>query len=195
MEVILLERIQNLGDLGEMVKVKPGYARNFLLPQKKAMRATDDAKAEVEKRRRELAEHEAQRLDGAKARAELSVKQVTVTRLAGEEGKLFGSVTIQTRPAGCYPSNGFGLYDMCGNVREWCADDRLPYPGGPDEDWIYTQYGPFSEDEEPFYGKATRGGCWDDPNAVFVRINDRDGWDPNDSEYWLGFRCAKSVNP
>ncbi|MEA3291156.1 MAG: 50S ribosomal protein L9 [Pseudomonadota bacterium] len=93
MEIILLERIQNLGDLGELVNVKPGYARNFLLPQKKAMRATEDAKEEVEKRRRELAEHEAKRLDGARARADLAITAISVTRLAGEEGHLFGSVT------------------------------------------------------------------------------------------------------
>ena len=93
MEVILLERIQNLGDLGELVDVKPGYARNYLIPQKKAMRATEDAKEEVEKRRRELAEQEAKRLEGAKARAELAIKEVSVTRLVGEEGRLFGSVT------------------------------------------------------------------------------------------------------
>jgi len=109
--------------------------------------------------------------------------------------KLFGLVTVQTRPVGCYPSNGFGLYDMCGNVREWCADERTPYPGGPEEDWIYTQFGPFGEDEEPFYGKATRGGSWDDPNPVFIRINDREGRDPEESEYSLGFRCAKSIDP
>ena len=109
--------------------------------------------------------------------------------------RLLGLVSIRTRPVGCYPPNGFGLYDMCGNVREWCENDRLPYPGGPDEDWIYTQFGPFGEDEEPFYGKAARGGSWDEPNAVFVRVTDRHGWDPESSDYWLGFRCAKSIGP
>jgi len=107
--------------------------------------------------------------------------------------KLLGLVTIQTRPVGCYPPNGYGLYDMCGSVSEWCENERTPYPGGPEEDWIYTQFGPYDEDQEPFYGKATRGGCWDDPNAVFIRISDRSGRDPDDAYYGLGFRCAKSV--
>ena len=75
MEVILLEKIQNLGDLGELVNVKNGYARNFLIPQKKAVRATQDAKALVEERRRQLAEEESKRVEVAKARAELAVKK------------------------------------------------------------------------------------------------------------------------
>jgi large subunit ribosomal protein L9 len=93
MEVILLEKIQNLGDLGELVNVKNGYARNFLIPQKKAVRATEDAKALVEDRRRQLAEEESKRVEAAKARAELAVKEISVTRLCSEEGKLYGSVT------------------------------------------------------------------------------------------------------
>ena len=84
---------------------------------------------------------------------------------------------------------------MSGNVAEWCADERTPYPGGPEEDWIYAQYGPFDEDEEPIYGKAVRGGSWDEPNPVFVRITSRKGLEPDASEYWLGFRCAKSIEP
>ncbi len=93
MEIILLERIQNLGDLGDQVNVKAGYARNYLIPQKKAMRATQDAVAKVEERRRELAKLEAERLDVAKARADIAVKSVTIARKAGEEGQLYGSVT------------------------------------------------------------------------------------------------------
>ena len=93
MEIILLERIQNLGDLGDQVNVKPGYARNFLIPQKKAMRATDDAKSRVDERRRELAKMEAERLDVAKARADIAVKSITVIRKSAEEGHLYGSVT------------------------------------------------------------------------------------------------------
>ncbi|MCK4340435.1 MAG: SUMF1/EgtB/PvdO family nonheme iron enzyme [Phycisphaerae bacterium] len=108
--------------------------------------------------------------------------------------RLLGLVTIRTRPVGCYPPNGYGLYDMCGNVCEWCENERTPYPGGPEEDWIYTQYGPFREGEEPFYGKATRGGSWDDPNAVFVRITDRNGRAPEDSSYGMGFRCVRSID-
>ena len=93
MEIILLEKIQNLGDLGELVNVKNGYARNFLIPQKKAVRATEDAKSLVEDRRRQLAEEESKRLEAAKARSELAVKEISVTRLCGEEGHLYGSVT------------------------------------------------------------------------------------------------------
>ena len=93
MEVILLEKIQNLGDLGELVNVKNGYARNYLIPQKKAVRATDDAKALVEERRRALAEEESKRLEAAKARAELAIKAISLVRLCSEEGRLYGSVT------------------------------------------------------------------------------------------------------
>ena len=93
MEVILLEKIQNVGDLGELVSVKNGYARNYLIPQKKAVRATEDAKALVEEKRRQLAEEESKRVEAAKARAELAVKEVSLTRLCSEEGKLYGSVT------------------------------------------------------------------------------------------------------
>ncbi len=93
MEIILLEKVQNLGDLGEVVRVANGYARNFLIPQKKAMRATDEAKIEVEARRRQLAEEESKRREVAQARADLAIRAVTFTRLAGEGGKLYGSVS------------------------------------------------------------------------------------------------------
>ena len=93
MEIILLERIQNLGDLGEIVNVKNGYARNFLIPQKKAMRATADAKSKVEERRKQLAEEEGKRQDGAEARAALISREITLIRLCSEEGKLYGSVS------------------------------------------------------------------------------------------------------
>ena len=93
MEIILLEKIQNLGDLGELVNVKNGYARNYLIPQKKAVRATEDAKALVKERRRQLAKEESKRVEAAKARAELAVKEISLDRLCSEEGKLYGSVT------------------------------------------------------------------------------------------------------
>ena len=95
MDVILLENIQNLGELGDQVSVKPGYARNYLIPQKKAMRATEEAMARVDERRRELAVLEAERVEGAKARSELAIKAITVARKVSdeEEGKLYGSVT------------------------------------------------------------------------------------------------------
>jgi large subunit ribosomal protein L9 len=93
MEVILLESIRSLGELGELVNVKPGYARNYLIPQKKAVFATEGAKARVEERRRELAKLEEQRVESAKARAVLIAEEITLTRKAGEEGHLFGSVS------------------------------------------------------------------------------------------------------
>ena len=93
MEIILLEKIQNVGEIGDLVNVKNGYARNYLIPQQKAMLATADSKAKVEERLRQLAEQEGKRLDGAKVRADLSVKEITLTRLCGEEGQLYGSVS------------------------------------------------------------------------------------------------------
>jgi len=92
MEVILLENIRNLGELGELVSVKPGFGRNYLVPQKKAMYASEDAKEKVEQARRDLAQKEVERLDVAKARAELAPRSVSITRLVNAEGHLFGSV-------------------------------------------------------------------------------------------------------
>jgi len=94
MQVILLEKIQNLGDLGEQVDVRGGYARNFLIPQGRAVYATEDAKGRVEEARRELAVREAERVDGARIRMEDAVKAISLGRLVvDDEGKLFGSVT------------------------------------------------------------------------------------------------------
>ncbi len=92
MDIILLEKIANLGDLGDHVTVKNGYARNFLIPQHKAVLATEEAVAKVQERRKELAKNAAGKLSGAKARADLSPKSIALIRLAGEEGRLFGSV-------------------------------------------------------------------------------------------------------
>ncbi len=75
------------------MSVKSGYGRNFLIPQGKAVPASSDAKEKVEARRRELAKLDSERLDAAKAKAALLPDRLTVKRLAGEEGKLFGSVT------------------------------------------------------------------------------------------------------
>ena len=93
MEIILLGKIQNLGESGDLVNVRNGYARNYLIPQKKAMMATAEAKAEVEERKRQLAEEEQKRLDEARARAEQAVREITLSRLCGEEGQLYGSVS------------------------------------------------------------------------------------------------------
>ena len=92
MDVILLEKISNLGELGDLVSVKPGYARNFLVPQSKAVWATAGAKTRVDERRRELAQLDAERLEVAQAKSDLLPAELTLQRKAGEEGRLFGSV-------------------------------------------------------------------------------------------------------
>jgi len=93
MEIILLEDIRKLGKLGDTVNVKNGFARNFLVPQGKAVRATKDNLAMFEAKRAELEKAAKATLDSASARAEkLNELVVTINRLAGEEGKLFGSV-------------------------------------------------------------------------------------------------------
>ena len=94
MQIILLEKVVNLGNLGDLVKVKDGYARNFLIPQGKAKRATPVALKEFEAKRAELEKAAAEKFDAAKALAEkLEGVVVTIARKAGVDGRLFGSVT------------------------------------------------------------------------------------------------------
>lgn len=93
MEVILLEKIPNAGDIGDLVNVRNGYARNFLIPQKKAMRATPEAKALAEEKRLKIAADQASRLQKAQTRAEQAVREISLSRLCGEEGQLYGSVS------------------------------------------------------------------------------------------------------
>lgn len=94
MQIILLEKVANLGNLGDIVKVKDGFGRNFLIPQGKAKRATDSNKAEFEARRTELEKQETALLDAARERAKvLTGFTLSVTQKAGVDGKLFGSVT------------------------------------------------------------------------------------------------------
>jgi large subunit ribosomal protein L9 len=93
MQIILLEKVVNLGNLGDIVKVKDGYARNFLIPKKIAKRATPAAKAEFEVRRAELEKIAADKLVAAQGVAEkLTGVSVSVARKAGLDGRLFGSV-------------------------------------------------------------------------------------------------------
>jgi large subunit ribosomal protein L9 len=93
MEIILLEKVRNLGNLGDLVKVRAGYGRNFLIPQGKAAVANEKNKAEFEVRRAELEKVQAVALNAAKARAEkMTGAKVQITGKAGEEGKLFGSI-------------------------------------------------------------------------------------------------------
>ena len=94
MQIILLEKVVNLGQLGEVVKVKDGYARNFLIPHGKAKRATKASLAEFETRRAELEKAQAETLTAAQERAaKLDGLMVQITQKAGVDGKLFGSVT------------------------------------------------------------------------------------------------------
>lgn len=93
MNVILLDKVENLGDIGDLVTVKPGYGRNFLIPQGKAALATKANMAEVEARRAELEKRVAEETAAAKARAELiQGMDLIITANVGPEGKLFGSV-------------------------------------------------------------------------------------------------------
>jgi large subunit ribosomal protein L9 len=94
MQVILLEKVVNLGNLGEVVRVKDGYARNFLIPQRMARRATSSAVAEFEAKRAELEKSAAEKLAAAQAQGEkLNGLTVQVAQKAGVDGRLFGSVT------------------------------------------------------------------------------------------------------
>jgi large subunit ribosomal protein L9 len=94
MQLILLEKVANLGTLGDIVKVKDGFGRNFLIPQGKAKRATEANKAEFAARRAELEKQQAEILAAATARGEkLAGYVLTVAQKAGVDGRLFGSVT------------------------------------------------------------------------------------------------------
>lgn len=93
MEVILLEKVHKLGNLGDQVKVKPGYGRNYLIPSGKAVSATTDNIAKFDARRAELEKQQQEALAIATSRSEkLSAVSVSIARKAGSEGKLFGSV-------------------------------------------------------------------------------------------------------
>lgn len=94
--------------------------------------------------------------------------------------RLLGGRKMNTQTVGSYKPNGYGLYDMCGNVSEWCEDDHKSYPGGTQPQWVYT-------------GKVVRDGNWESPNPVFVRLNNRNGFAPGYFKRHLGFRCAKSI--
>src|SRR5882672_10649034 len=94
MQVILLEKVVNLGGLGDVVKVKDGFARNYLLPQGKARRVTPESLAEFEKKRGELENAQSETLAAAQEKgARLEGLTVQITQKAGVDGRLFGSVT------------------------------------------------------------------------------------------------------
>lgn len=109
MEVILLEKVRNLGNLGDTVKVRAGFGRNYLIPHGKAVIANDKNKASFEARRAELEKHAVDALTKAQARAEkMQGATVQIVAKAGEEGKLFGSIgTVDIAEA--MTQNGFPL--------------------------------------------------------------------------------------
>ncbi len=95
-ELILLQRVEHLGQMGEVVKVKPGYARNFLLPQKKAMRATKENRERFEQQRAQLEAQNLRRREEAERVAErVGGLSVVIIRQAGESGSLYGSVSAR----------------------------------------------------------------------------------------------------
>ena len=94
MQIILLEKVANLGNLGDVVKVKDGYARNFLIPTRQARRATEAAIKEFEARRAELEKAAAEKLAAAQALGEkMNGRTIHISQKAGVDGRLFGSVT------------------------------------------------------------------------------------------------------
>ena len=110
MQVILLEKIVNVGDLGDVVRVRDGYARNFLIPQKKARRATEAALKEFELRRAELEKVQAEKLAAAEALGKrLESFSLSITQKAGVDGRLFGSVTNMDIAAGLVAAGFAGI--------------------------------------------------------------------------------------
>ena len=128
MEVILLERVEKLGQMGDIVSVKPGFARNFLLPRKKAMRATKDNLEFFEGQKKQLeAENLKRREEAEKVAAQLDGMKIMMIRSAGESGQLYGSVTARYIATGVtengvtvdrsqivmdHPIKTLGLHDM-----------------------------------------------------------------------------------
>jgi large subunit ribosomal protein L9 len=120
MEVILLQKIANLGDIGDRVKVKPGFGRNYLLPGGKATLATPDNVARFESRRAELEAKAAAELASAKARvAGLEGFKLSITAKAGNEGKLFGSIGTSD------------IAEACQKAGHQIERSEVRLPGGP----------------------------------------------------------------
>ena len=120
MQIILLEKVVNLGNLGEVVKVKDGYARNFLIPSGQARRATDAAIKEFEARRADLEKAAHEKLVAAQAQGEkLSGTTVKITQKAGVDGRLFGSVT------------NFDIAEELGKSGYTVSKAQIRMPNGP----------------------------------------------------------------
>lgn len=128
MQVILLEKVINLGNLGDVVRVKDGYARNFLIPQKQARRATEAAIKEFEARRAELEKLAAEKLAAAQAEGEkLNGLTLQLSQKAGVDGRLFGSVTNHDI-AEALNAQGFKVEGSSASA-ERSAEDRWRSPG------------------------------------------------------------------
>jgi large subunit ribosomal protein L9 len=109
MEIILTERIHKLGNIGDIVTVKDGFARNFLLPQKKALRATAEAKKKFEAERARIeSENASKKIDAEKVAKKLDGKVVIVVRQAGDSGQLYGSVSTRD-VAAALQKDGFNI--------------------------------------------------------------------------------------
>ena len=120
MEVILLQKIANLGDIGDRVRVKPGFGRNYLLPGGKATLATAENIAKFEARRVELESRAATELDAARTRAEaLAGLRLSITAKAGSESKLFGSISTAD------------IAEACGAAGHRIERAEVRLPGGP----------------------------------------------------------------
>ena len=120
MQVILLDKVVNLGNLGEIVKVKDGYARNFLIPQGRARRATEANKAEFEAKRLELEKAAATKLAASQSEGEkLAGTTVKLTQKAGVDGRLFGSVT------------NFDIAEELNKLGYKVAKSQVRMPNGP----------------------------------------------------------------
>ena len=110
MQIILLEKVVNVGNLGEVVRVRDGYARNFLIPQKKARRATEAALKEFEARRAELEQVQAEKLAASQVLGERLVGfALSISQKAGVDGRLFGSVTNMDIAAGLVAAGFAGI--------------------------------------------------------------------------------------
>jgi large subunit ribosomal protein L9 len=132
MQIILMEKVANLGNLGDLLKVKDGYARNFLIPKGKAKRATPAALKEFEAKRAELEGAAAEKLAAAQAYAEkLGGVVVRIARKAGVDGRLFGSVTNFDVADGLQ-ALGFNRKVGRAHARRSAQDDwRVPTGSGP----------------------------------------------------------------
>jgi formylglycine-generating enzyme required for sulfatase activity len=102
-------------------------------------------------------------------------------------GRLMGFRNLGTSEVGSYPANGYGLFDMLGNVSEWVDSEYRPYPG------FSEQLGSWNAENPNYSRKVFRGGSWETPNAVFLRTTARAGFAGNSCRWDIGFRCAASI--